>query len=156
MTSRRTLVFFDSDSKQLKELPEQSVCSAVALTTEGQLLMANGRLSVTAHDIADPNAIVQVWGESEHWVYQLYDWLIRPAWKTLPKPAELDECVKFVMQRETVSFVPGQRGRDARMELPEELRTADDFNPWMVLRDNTIFVVIMLGFGCVYISRRDF
>lgn len=156
VTSQRTLVFFDPDSKRLQELPEQSVCSAVALTIKGQMLTANGRLAVTAREMADPNVIVQVWAESEHWVYQLYDWLIRPAWKTLPKPAQLDECVKFVMQRETVSFVPGQRRQDARTELPEELQTADDFDPWVVLRDNTIFVVIMLGFGCVYISRRDF
>lgn len=157
LTEDDRLLLFDADTGVLQEWfsPDGSACSAAAFTDDHRLLTANGRLSVSEYDVhPGETTAVASWSESETWVYQLFDYVIVPAWTLLPKPAELDQLVAWVMTREDVE------GRDRRgfrgFEDLDDEAFRNSFDPIPVLRDNALFVLVLLGFGCFYISRRDF
>lgn len=159
VASNNRVYLFDARTKSLAtwESPDNGSCSAVAFGSDNQMLVADGRLAVKEYagdavSMAEQNA----WSEAPTWVYQMYDYAIVPAWTALPKPAQLDDCVKYVMDQQPVSLLPGRAERATARRGEDPLQLAEDFNPWQVVRDNALFVLVVLSLGCFYISRRDF
>lgn len=151
-----SVLLFDAASQELDywQSPGDDVVSAVSLGQDGQLLVGDGRLAVHEYSLSsEATEHRKSWSEPTTWVYQLYDYAIVPAWTLLPKPAQLNEFVAYVLTRDDEKKRRGFGGIRNRNDLAEEVRT---FDPQPVLRDNAIFVLVMLAFGCVYISRRDF
>ncbi len=159
VASNDMLYLFDARARSLAawNSPDNGRCSAVAFDSANRMLAADGRLAVKSYagDAASRPEQAE-WSEAPTWVYQMYDYAIVPAWTVLPKPAQLDDCVKYVMDQQPMSLLPGQTGRTAAKNDENPLQLAEDFNPWQVVRDNALFVLVMLGIGCFYISRRDF
>jgi hypothetical protein len=158
-TENNTVVLFDIQSDEFREWasPNSDMSSAISFNPEGHLLTGNGRLMVAEYNQSEEGAdSVRKWSEATTWVYQLYDYAIVPAWTVLPKPAQLDDCVQYVLAQDTVTLAPAREPGSSGIN-PNDVRTPDSsFNIWPVLRDNAIFVFVMLSIGCIYISRRDF
>jgi len=153
------VVLFDVQRGEFRRWSSETAdeSSALSFSPEGNLLTADGRLAVAESRCSETAAEpVQVWSEPASWVYQLYDYAIVPAWTVLPKPAQLDECVQYVLEQDTATLVPGRETRSFD-DRPENLLELDSrFEIWPVLRDNAVFVFVMLSIGCIWISRRDF
>ncbi len=157
LTHAETVLLFDGASGQLLswQPPENGACSAVAYTRDGNLLVSDGRLAVREYNVLT-GARMNEWAEQTTWVYQFYDYAIHPIWKILPKPSQLDDFVAYLMSGEKsvlVNEADGPPGIIDRGSLQQERET---FNPVQVIRDNVLFVVVMLGIGCFYVSRRDY
>ena len=158
LTHEETLVLFDARSKQLQPWSHHGspVCSAVSWSLENNLLVANGRLAVQEYTVQNSSPeLVRSWSESTTWVYQLYDYIVLPAWTLLPKPSQLDAFVAWVMSRDTADGSEA-RAFQGRGEFDDASPDDASFDPLPVLRDNALFVILLLVFGCIYISRRDF
>jgi hypothetical protein len=159
VASNNWVYLFDARTKSISawESPLNGSCSTVAFGLDNQLLAADGRLAVKEYAGDAVSSTEQnEWSEAPTWVYQMYDYGIVPAWTVLPKPAQLDDCVKYVMGQQRVSLMPRSNERAAGAVDNDPLQLAEDFNPWQVVRDNALFVLVMLSLGCFYISRRDF
>ena len=157
--SDNRVYLFDAQTESFEawESPDNGSCSAVAFGSDNQMFVADGRLAVKeyADDVVSMTEQDE-WAETPTWVYQMYDYAIVPAWTALPKPAQLDDCVKYVMDQQPGSLLPGRTERAPTSRGEDPLQLADDFDPWQVVRDNALFVLVMLSIGCFYISRRDF
>lgn len=159
LTHEGTLVLFDVNSRQLRmwSHPDVPACSSVAWSSDHNLMVADGRLRVQEYDVQQPDMDpVHEWSEPETWVYQLYDYMINPAWTVLPKPSQLDQFVEYVMTRDESSTGNERPRPQSPFNDGDRLERVASFDPVPVLRDNAIFVTLLLAFGCLYISRRDF
>lgn len=159
LTHEETVVVLDTSKGKLAlwTAAETPVCSAVAYDADGKLLVADGRLAV--HQYAsgtDSASCEQRWSQQTSWVYQLYDYVINPLWTILPKPSQLDEFVSYVMSGEKTVLVNERRGAPGFINRESLQQERMVFDPVQVIRDNTVFVVVMLLIGCIYISRSDF
>lgn len=135
--------------------PENGVCSAIAYSPNGNLLVSDGRLAIREYNIATGERVAE-WAEPTTWVYQFYDYVIQPTWSVLPKPSQLDEFVQYLMSGETSVLVNEAKGPPGFVDRNSLQQERETFNPWQVIRDNAIFVVVMLTFGGLYVSRKDY
>lgn len=157
LTHEDTVLLFDGvDGERLKWTPpEDGTCTALAFGPEGQLLVSNGRQTVREYDVAS-GAKTNEWAAETSWVYQFHDLVIVPLWTILPRPAELDQFVPFVMSGEATiveNEAGGPPGLINRDSLEQDRRVFDWRN---VLGRNAAFVACLLLIGCLYIARRDF
>jgi len=77
-----------------------------------------------------------------------YDWLIEPIYFVFPKPGELSVLIKVLLTDDsTTKFSQGSEG-DLR-----ELRVSEDYISPVV--HSAIFIVVILGITCIYVSRLD-
>ena len=132
-------------------------CSAVAWSPENNLMIANGRLAVQEYqkDRSDRTP-VRKWSESETWIYRFYDCIIAPAWTVLPKPSRLDDFVPYAMTRGNAATENGDGDTGGPFRHSRQRQRVASFDPVPVLRDNIIFIMLLLIFSCAYISRHDF
>jgi ABC-type transport system involved in multi-copper enzyme maturation permease subunit len=157
LTHDDTIILFDGGTGKPIDWqpPENHSCTAIAFTPEGKLLVSDGRLAVREYDVKTRTRTTE-WSEQTTWVYKLYDYAIVPAWTILPKPSELDQFVAYVMTGDKTivdnedDAPPGMVNRDSL----QQDRTV--FDAWRVIRDNAMFVIVMLALGCFYVSRCDF
>jgi ABC-type transport system involved in multi-copper enzyme maturation permease subunit len=136
---------------------EQGAASAIAFDAEQRLLVADGRRMVSFYKngAALPEKQVGVPGD---WVCILYDYIITPMYRILPRPSELDQVVTYLVTGQkyiTVSaneggpFAPPSRAGNLQQE-----RVRIDL--WSPIYSNCLFIAVMLVAGCVYVARRDF
>ncbi|MEQ9406316.1 MAG: ABC transporter permease subunit [Fuerstiella sp.] len=157
LTHDETVLLFDGSTGQplTWRIPESGHCTAIAYSPGGTLLASDGVLAVHEYDVSTGTRL-QSWAERPGGAYQFYQYVILPLWTVLPRPYQLDEFVTYVMSGEKTVVVneqaapPGLVNRDS---LQQDRQT---FQPVSVIRNNAIFVLVMLILGCVYISRRDF
>ena len=156
LTHEDTIMLFDPEhDRQFKWTPpENGSCSAVTYSEDGHLLVSDGRLAVRKYDLASRER-VEEWAESESWVYDLFDFGMKPLHTILPKPSQLDDFVPYVMTGEK-SILPGERDGPPIANRGSLQRDRKVFNAWQVIRDNAAFVIVVLLFGCFIIARRDF
>lgn len=133
--------------------PEDGRCTGIAYDSIGNLLVSDGRVSVRSYDVATGKEIASYNG-TEDWVFKVFDYVVSPLYTVLPKPAELDNLVHYMLTgQKSVSVNENQRPVIGRNKLEEERVS---FDPWAPLRHNTLFLAVILGFGCLYVARRDF
>ncbi|HIE97576.1 MAG: ABC transporter permease subunit [Fuerstiella sp.] len=155
LTHAENVLLFDGKSGQplAWQPPENESCSAVAYSPDGDLLVSDGRLAVRRYDVATGQRLDE-WSEPTTWVYQFYDYVVCPLWTILPKPSQLDQFVSYIMSGEKSVMAndvpPWMANRD---NLQQERNT---FEPIPVLRDNLLFLIVMLSLGCLHVSRRDY
>jgi len=122
---------------------------ASAITFNGDnLIFADNKTRVRVQSLADGETLETYWPESDWWRFT-YDWVIQPVYYVFPKPGELNNLLKYLVTDESTSSFQGpQSTGDLR-----EVRMAD--NIVMPIVHNSIFIVVMLGITCFYVSRLD-
>ncbi|GAA4424137.1 ABC transporter permease [Bremerella cremea] len=115
---------------------------------EDQMLVADNKNRVRAYDLASREIVETFWPDSD-WYRFTYDWIVQPIYYVFPKPGELNNLLKYLVTEEsTTSFQGPQSTGDLR-----EVRQAD--NIVMPVVHNFIFICVMLGLTCIYVSRLD-
>lgn len=133
--------------------PENGKASAIAFTPDGQLLVGNGRQDVATYSIGNSTA-TQAYAVAPTLVTRVYDWVVYPIFTLLPQPSEVDNLISYMMTGEKSQALSGGGPFQAiEASLVEDRVT---FDPWKPLFKNIVFIVVMLGFGCFYVSRKDF
>lgn len=121
--------------------------SAITFRDE-QLIFADNKTRVRVRDIATGEDVETYWPTSDWWRFS-YDWIVSPIYYVFPKPGELSNLLKYLVTDESTTSIQGlQTSGDLR-----EIRVAD--NIVMPIVHNTIFIVVMLGITCFYVSRLD-
>lgn len=158
VTHEQTMYVYRPDDAAIRLWtgPATQRVSAVAFDTENRLLTANGRLSVTRYTANEALEPDQTWAEAESFGYQFYDLLIRPAYTVLPKPAELDQFVAWVMSGQRTTLARQQGGPPLMMDDQSLEQQRETFQPQKVIFSNTAFIAVMLLIGCFYLARSDF
>jgi hypothetical protein len=126
--------------------------ASVSFLQDGRLAVSERRtLSILNPDSGQPETL-QYSGQ-QAWPYALYDYLVRPLYKVFPKPSELDYAVRYLVTGETSIRINDGQERSSTDNL-EDKRIV--FDPWSSLWSNLLFILVMLGCGCVYLIRSDF
>ena len=131
-------------------VPSQGTISGVAYDAQGKLLVAHDARLISR---CDPMT-----GQSEvicrpqlTTVEQVYYYGVMPAYTVLPKPGELYRTLLY--------FLTGKK-TDPTGESGNQPATEPEFkerlNPWQPVWSGAIFLVVMLGIGCVYMERMEF
>ena len=157
LTHAETVLLFDGKSGQplTWQPPENGSCSAIAYAPDGQLLVSDGRLAVRKYNVPTGEQLEE-WSETTSWVYRFYDYVIHPVWTVLPKPSQLDEFVTYLNSGEKSVLVNDANGPPGIVDRDSLQQERDTFEPIPVIRDNMIFVIVILFLGCVYVSRTDY
>jgi len=157
LTHAETVQLFDGETgKSLPmEIAENGECAALAFTAEGRLLVSDGRVAVREYDMGT-GKVIREWSEPTGWVYDFYDYAVHPAWTLLPKPSQLDQFVGYLMSGEKTVLVNERQGPPGSVDRGSLQQERETFDPFPVIRDNLIFVLVMLCIGCWYVSRRDY
>lgn len=130
--------------------------SALSFAQDGDVLVADGRLKVSRYEDLDQSAPIQAWAEPEGFGYRFYDLLILPAYRVLPKPAELDQFVAWVMSGQRTTLARQQGGPPLLMDEQSLEQQRETFQPQKVILSNVSFIAVMLVLGCLYLARTDF
>lgn len=157
LTHAETVIIIDgATGRPLNWQPAESgQCSAVAYNSDGKLLVSDGRLAIREYDVPTQQQTNE-WAQPTTWVYQFYDYVVEPSWSILPKPSQLDQFVKYLMSGESSVLVNENNGPPGSIDRGSLQQERDVFDPYQVIRDNAIFVVVMLSIGCLYVSRKDY
>lgn len=76
----------------------------------------------------------------------LYRYLVNPVYLVCPKPAELQNTMRYALTGKDTEKVEG---------LGPGVRTVK-MDPWQPLLSNSLFIAFMLVTGCIYVYRQDF
>ena len=125
----------------------QGDVSAVQFSGGG--LFVSDRIGrVTRYDIDNQfKQSVQYEPESD-FLEKLYHSVIHPLHTVFPKPGDMENLVRWLMTNQETAALD-----DGRQDLGSERIILD---VWQPLWSNLAFLAVVLGFTCIYISRRDF
>lgn len=156
LTGDQEILLFDGQTGAPAQRPSAAggEYAALAFAADGSLLVSDGRLAVEEFSLSSGDRIRE-WSESTTWVYQLYDYGVHPLWNLLPKPAQLDSFVGYILRDRRSGSTEPTNGTGSILRRNARQQT-DQFDPMNVLITNAIFIAVMLGAGCLYVSRSDF
>lgn len=157
MTHSGHIVAFDGNDKKFvgwKPLENASV-SAISFDSAGQLIVANGRRSISFYEpfSASPARVVN--GNVE-WPYRVYDYVVNPLYRVLPKPSELDNAVRYLVTGEKSVVIDANEGEPNNAASEDLNQQRVTFDLWASFWSNLGFIAVMLFAGSVYLIRRDF
>ncbi len=157
MTHGGSVVLFGGETKSfLPWVPqEDGSVSAVGFTSDSQLVVADGRRSLSFYALSSTHPVKTIVGKTGFF-YLIHDYLISPLYTILPKPSELDNAVSYLVTGEK-SVAIGGNDQESDETASENLQqTRITFDLWSSFWSNLGFVAVMLLAGCVYLSRKDF
>ncbi len=157
LTHAGNLVTFGGQEKSF--LPwtprENGTISAISFDSEGQLIVANGRRSLSFYQASSQSPVKSVSGQVT-WPFHVYDLVILPLYKVLPKPSELDNAVRYLVTGEKSVVIDSNQGDQAASDSEDLSQNRVSFDLWSSFWSNVGFIAVMLTVGCVYLMRRDF
>lgn len=140
------LWLYDSAAEQGRRI--DSDASAVAFD-EDQILIADAKTRVRIENLSDGQTVATYSPQSST-LRLAYDWIIQPVYFLFPKPGELSNVVEYLLTDESSqSLVAGPASSG---DLREVRGTVDIMTPMI---HNAIFICVMLGITCFYVSRLD-
>ncbi|MCA9190510.1 MAG: ABC transporter permease [Planctomycetales bacterium] len=78
----------------------------------------------------------------------VYNWVVRPVYTINPKPAALDDSMAYLLS--------GDRTQNLGLVNTDLEAAQVEIDLWTPIVSNVIFVVIVLGIGCLYVQRKEF
>jgi ABC-type transport system involved in multi-copper enzyme maturation permease subunit len=121
--------------------------SAVTLTDSNRLLVADDNTRVTEYDLA-AGKVLERRQPARSTIEALYYYAIKPIYTVFPKPGELDNMVHYLLTDEISVPVAGKRQALGATRVRVDI--------WGPVWSNLAFLAVVLGIGCVYVSRKDF
>ena len=138
-------------------IPEQGKIATATFGGADTLLVARGSNHVVEYQPEAPSAgderrtefkVVRRFASTRSMSENLYHYLLNPLHNVLPKPGELTETLQFVVSGK--STVPSDAGQT---DLQTARKTLD---PWNPVWSGALFLVVVLGIGCVYMQMAEF
>ena len=157
MTHGGSVVLFGGETKSfLRWVPQENgSVSAVGFTSDGQLVVSDGRRSLSFYSLPSPEPVKTIVGKTGFF-YHIHDYLISPLYTILPKPSELDNAVSYLVTGEKSVAIGGNDPEGDETATENLQQTRISFDLWSSFWSNLGFVAVMLLAGCVYLSRKDF
>lgn len=157
LTHDETVMLFDATKGTRIDWqpPENGSCSAVTFDENGKLLISDGRLAVHQYDI-DLRKREKSWAQSETTVHRFFDYVVTPLHNLLPRPGQLDRFAKWTLDGKQDVIAGAEEDPDRASTPNSLLPERDRFEPAGVLWKNGLFIAVLLGLGCIYVSRSDF
>jgi WD40 repeat protein len=155
LTHSGKVLVYESCLKFLQWAPrENGYASAVAFNEKSQLLVVDNHRAVTIYDLGKHASVAKLSG-SVDLPCRIYDYVVSPLHKILPKPSDLDNAVQWIVTGEKSVEInnDGNQQGNLKANLEAERVTLD---VWNAIFSNVAFIVVMLGLGCFYIARSDF
>lgn len=122
--------------------------SAVGFDREGSLMVCDRGTRVIRYDLATGTEKSRSAPTPGLLDYSYY-YAVRPLYSIFRKPVELDNVSTWLLtEKDSLSMAGPEEGdlQQARTKL----------DAWGTIRHSAIFVAVVLGLTCLYISRRDF
>ncbi|QDV70142.1 ABC-2 family transporter protein [Rosistilla carotiformis] len=146
----QTAKLFDTSTGQPLDVqvPHQGTLNSLLWLDSSTLLLAFDLDHVLSLDLSN-GAVVADWQPARGFWRIVQDWFVRPLHTVFPKPGELGETVEGIVigEREVASGPPSE------VDLAYDRRI---LKIWQPLVNCGIFTIVMLGCGCLYVSRQDF
>jgi hypothetical protein len=120
--------------------------SSATLVAENRLFVADRFQRVTEYKL-DPFTVERRYEPESETLEMVYRYAVDPLYLVLPKPAELDNVVSYLLTKQETA--PMGEESDLRTD-----RVVIDI--WSPIWSNLGFLAVVLGIGCVYIWRKDF
>lgn len=129
------------------DLRGQEDLSAVTFTDAGTVLAADRFDRVTEYELPS-FAQKRTLSPSGDFLKRFYLYFLKPLYTVFPKPSQLDNMVSYLLTEKKTGSLSGEdddlQGQRVVLEV------------WEPVISNSIFLALLLGVTCVYISRRDF
>jgi hypothetical protein len=148
VSHNRRLWLYDAQQKQPVAFrgAGQGDISAATLAPDNRLFVADRFQRVTEYR-PDSFAVERRFEPDSEMLELVYRYGVDPLYLILPKPAELDNVVSYLLTRQET----------APMGEETDLRTDRVLiDVWSPIWSNLAFLTVVLGIGCVYIWRKDF
>jgi hypothetical protein len=137
-----TAVVFDRQGKSVRELGE---ASAVTMLGENHLLLADRTNRVTSYELGTW-AIAARYAPPLDTLQTIHRYLLIPSYTVLPNPGKLGDVVSYLLS---------DKASDADAEATDLPHTATAANLRQPVISSLLFVIVMLGATCWYVSRVD-
>ncbi len=148
VSHNRRLWLYDAEQQKPASfgIAGQRDISAATLAADNRLFVADRFQRVTEYKL-DPFTIERRLEPESEMLEMIYRYAVDPLYLVLPKPAELDNVVTYLLTKQET----------APMGEESDLRTDRVvIDVWSPIWSNLGFLAVVLGFGCVYIWRKDF
>ena len=136
------------DAQQGTTVPQvftgQGDVSAAKFNQEGKLLVAERTNRVTTYDLYSMRA-TKVCAPPLDLLERSYRYAISPLYWMLPKPAELNDTIYYLLTRRESAGISGD------LFAPHEA-----FDPWTPVWSSLVFVAVVLAVACIYLERSEF
>jgi hypothetical protein len=142
---RLRLIDTKDDSVESPAVKGQGDISAIAFDPEGKLLVADRATRVTRYELA-PLKAVQTIAARLDFQERGYYYGAKPLYLVLPKPGEFYKTVQYLLTKQETSA----------KETGELTAAQTKLNPWSPVWSSALFTAVMLGLGCIYMSRQEF
>lgn len=150
LTRDKEVYLYDAQSHSLAlaDITGQGNVTAIAINDRGELLAADRTDRVTVYALP-ALARTARYQPSRSWLRFAYDFVLYPIYRVVPKPRELDQL--------TVSLISDlDQTRNLELARDSDMNAPQESSKWTPVRDNAIFVAVMLVVGCWYVTRRDY
>lgn len=79
---------------------------------------------------------------------KIYRWIIKPAYTINPKPAALDTAMSYALT--------GNKTQSLNLVTVDLEAAQMEVDLWTPILTNSLFVIVVLGFSCWYVARKEF
>lgn len=122
--------------------------SAVGFDESGKLLLCDRGTRVIHYDLAEGRETSRA-APAPGLLDYTYQYAVKPLYSVFRKPVELDKVSTWLLTEKDSLAMGGPDEGDL-----QQARTQLD--AWGTIRHSAVFVAVVLGLTCFYISRRDF
>lgn len=147
VTHRGTLWLADNREQKFVRGPASGVTGANF--QDGVLLAVRDR-EVLEVDLEKMTSSVLVPMRPSNWEW-IYLYVVRPLYSVFPQPGELDNTVQYVLSKDDAVSTGIFQG-EAQELASREIR----ISPWAPVRSSSLFILVMLTIGCLYVARHEF
>jgi len=157
LTHAGNVITFDGQRKTFVPwIPQENgSVSAVRFDPSGQLMVANGRRTLSVYQLSS-TVPVQAFKGQTAWPYDVFDYIVQPLYTVLPKPAEVNNMVRYLVTGETSEVISGTQDAPATGQTEDLSQQRVNFDLWKSFWSNLGFIGVMLMIGCIYLISRDF
>ncbi len=121
--------------------------SAIQFTPDNTLLAVVDGRNVNEYSL-DPLMLKKQYKATLSRIAAIYHCVVVPAYTVFPKPRLINDTVKYLItgEKTTAPILRPSKLGDARRQL----------RPWSLVWSGLLFVVVVLGIGCLYFERQEF
>lgn len=128
-------------------IPQSGRCTCMTWYANSEVWLGMEPNQVVQVDIKS-GAVKQSFAPTSTLVERIYRWGVQPVYIINPKPAALDDAMAYMLS--------GNNTQSLGI-VTNDLEAAQlELDVWTPIVSNLIFVFVVLGIACVYVSRKEF